>query len=342
MDIKRYIVDISKEIGIDAIGFTDSSPLDVKDFLLNKRRSNKSTEFEEKDIEKRLDPKLTMESCKSIIVIGVSYNVDFKSKKTYNLNGSISMSSWGIDYHKVLKTKIETLIEKIKENIDFEYKAFVDTGPLVDRELARRAGVGYFGKNCSIINKDYGSFIFLGYILTDIEINPDNPVEEDCGDCDLCLRACPTGALESPYNLNPKKCISYLTQTKETIAEQLRKRMGTKIYGCDTCQIVCPKNRGVKLSSHEEFIPSITGGVMDLEKLLFMSNREFKREFGTMAGSWRGKNVLKRNAIIAIGNMKDEKNIPLLLEAKKDSNLFLEEYIDWAIKDILTSTKESK
>ena len=189
MDIKKCIVDISKEIGIDIIGFTDCSPLDVKDFLLNKRKSNKFTEFEEKDIEKRINPKLTMENCKSIIVIGVSYNVDFKPEKRYNLNGSISMSSWGTDYHKVLRIKIETLIEKIKENMDFEYKAFVDTGPLVDRELARRAGVGYFGKNCSIINKDFGSFIFLGYILTDIEINPDNSVEDDCGDCDLCLRA---------------------------------------------------------------------------------------------------------------------------------------------------------
>lgn len=339
MNIEKYIADICKEIGIDILGFTDSSPLDVKEFILEKRNSGKYTEFEEEDIEKRIDPKLTMENCKSIIVIGVSYNVDFKAKKKYNLNGNISMSSWGIDYHNVLHSKIESLIEKIKEKVDFEYKAFVDTGPLVDRELAKRAGIGFHGKNCSIINKDYGSFIFLGYILTDIEIIPDTPVEEDCGDCQLCLRACPTGALESPYNLNPKKCISYLTQTKETISEELRKKMGTKIYGCDACQKVCPKNKGVKISSHEEFIPFITGGVMDLERLLFMSNKEFKRQFGSMAGSWRGKNVLKRNAIIAIGNMGDEKNIPLLLEVKKDTNLLLEEYIDCAIKNILTNPK---
>ena len=116
--------------------------------------------------------------------------------------------------------------------------------------------------------------------------------------------------------------------------------MGPKIYGCDTCQMICPKNKGVKISSHEEFIPSVTGGEMDLEKLIFMSNREFKREFGTMAGSWRGKNILKRNAIIAIGNMKDKKNIPLLLEVKKESNLFFEEYIDWAIENILNNSEE--
>lgn len=335
MDLKKYIKDISKRIGMDIVAFTDSSPLDVKAIILEKRKSGKYTEFEEKDIEKRINPKLTMEDCKSIIVIGVSYNTGFKPENIYKLNGQISMSSWGTDYHRVLKTKIESLIEKLKEEIDFEYKYFVDTGPLVDRELARRAGLGFFGKNCSIINKEYGSLIFLGYILTDIYIAPDSPIEEDCGDCDICLRSCPTSALENQYNLNPKKCISYLTQTKEIISEDLRKKMSTKIYGCDTCQKVCPKNKAVKLSTYNDFIPFDTGGVIDLEKLLFMSNREFKRDFGSMAGSWRGKNILKRNAIIAIGNMKDQKNIPLLVEVKKYCNENLKEYIEWSIKNIL-------
>lgn len=335
MDFKKHIKVIAKRIGIDIVGFTDSSPLEIKDFILDKRKSGKYTEFEEKDIEKRINPKLSMESCKSIIVFGLSYNTAFKPEKAYNLNGKISMSSWGLDYHRVLKAKMEALVEELKEKIDFEYKSFVDTGPLVDRELARRAGVGFSGKNCSIINREYGSFIFLGYILTDIELAPDSEIEEDCGDCDICLRACPTAALESPYKLNPKKCISYLTQTKEIISKDLRKKMSTKIYGCDTCQNVCPKNKEVKLSSQDDFIPFDTGGIMDLERLLFMSNREFKREYGSMAGSWRGKNVLQRNAIIAIGNMRDEKNIPLLIEVKKDCNENLKEYIDWAIENIL-------
>ena len=337
MNLKKHIRKLSKKAGIDIVGFTDSSPLDIEDIILEKRKSGKYTEFEEKDIEKRINPKLTMEKCKSIIVVGVSYNTAFKAENLYNLNGKISMSSWGSDYHRVLKIKIKSLIDALKEEMDFEYKAFVDTGPLVDRELARRAGVGFFGKNCSIINKEYGSFIFLGYILTDISIDPDSPTKEDCGDCDICLRSCPTSALENPYDLNPKKCISYLTQTKEIISEDLRKKMSTKIYGCDTCQNVCPKNKDVKLSTHNDFIPFDTGGVMDLEKLLFMSNREFKREFGSMAGSWRGKSILKRNAVIAIGNMKDTKNIPLLLEVKRDSNEILKGYIDWAIGNILGS-----
>ena len=342
MNIEQYIIDASKEVGIDTIGFTDSSPLDIREILLEKRTSNRFTEFEEKDIEKRIDPKLTMENCKSIIVVGVSYNTGFKAKKTHRLDGQLSMSSWGIDYHKVLKEKIDLLIEKIKEKQNFEYKAFVDTGPLVDRELAKKAGLGFYGKNCSIINKECGSFIFIGYILIDMDLNPDKAVLDDCGDCDVCLRACPTGALEGPYNLNPKKCISYLTQTREVISKELRSKMGKRIYGCDTCQRVCPKNKGVKLSGEKDFIPIATEGVMDLEKLLFISNRNFKREFASMAGSWRGKNILKRNAIIAIGNMKDPVNIPLLEDVRVGANPMLIEYIDWAIENILTNSKKTK
>lgn len=335
MDINKYIKKTAKDLNIDIIGFTDNKKLNLQEYLEKKRLLGEFTEFEEKNILKRIDPKLTMERVRSIIVIGISYNTGFMPENIYNLNGQLSMSSWGIDYHRVLKEKIEKLIEKIKEKKDFSYKVFVDTGPLVDRELAKKSNIGYYGKNCSIINKKYGSFIFLGYILTDMDLKKDKPNEEDCGECDLCLRACPTGALEGAYNLNPKKCISYLTQTKENIAIELREKMGTSIYGCDICQRVCPKNKEVELSFHKEFIPKNTGGLIDLEKLLFISNKNFKKEFGTMAASWRGKNTLKRNAIIAIGNIGDKKNIPILLEARESSNELLKEYIDWAIEKIL-------
>lgn len=335
MDIREYIISSATELNIDVIGFIDSSPLNIKETILSRRQLDKFTEFEERDIEKRINPKLTMSECKSIIVIGVSYNTGFRPEKEGILKGNISMSSWGIDYHKVLQTKLQSLIEKMKRKINFEYKVFVDTGPLVERELARRAGLGFLGKNCSMINEKYGSFIFLGHILTNIEIKSDSPIDKDCGDCDLCIKACPTGALESPYNINPKKCISYLTQTKTIIPEDLRGKIGTRIYGCDTCQNVCPKNKGVRLSSHEEFIPYETGVTIDLEKILFMSNKDFKKGFGTMAGSWRGKNILKRNAIIILGNLADERNISILLKLKNNSNEFLDPYIDWAIRKIM-------
>lgn len=336
-DIKEFIINKSKELNIDIIGFTNCEPLfDIKEYLEHRRDNN--TEFEETDIEKRINPKITLPNCKSIILIGLSYNIDYENNDKNILKGNLSKSSWGRDYHKVLKDKIEKLINEIKNELDFDYKYFVDTGPLVDRELAKKAGVGFYGKNCSIINREYGSFIFLGYILTDLDINIDieeKELEDDCGDCDLCIKACPTGALIGPYQLNPKKCISYLTQTKDNIPEELLEKMATKIYGCDTCQLVCPKNKDVKKSIHREFVPELTNGIIDIEELLTMSNRQFKEKYASMAGSWRGKNILKRNAIIALGNMKDKKNMELLIEEKNKDNQMLNPYIKWALNKIM-------
>lgn len=333
--LKQFIIDKSMELDIDLCRFTDCDPLlNLKEYLNYRKENNLNTNFEEEDLMKRIDPKLTLNSCKSIIVIGISYNVDIQEKPRYKLKGRLSKSSWGIDYHNVLKEKIELLISEIKKKKDFEYKYFVDTGPLIDRELAKKSGIGYYGKNSSIINDEYGSFIFIGYILTDLDIEKDNEIEEKCRECDLCIRACPTGALEGKYRLNPKKCISYLTQTKDTIPIELRSKMGIKIYGCDTCQNVCPKNKDVKRSKNESFIPKNTMGYMDIEELLTISNRQFKKKYGEMSGSWRGKKILKRNAIIALGNMKDIKNIPILINELRDSDPMIRRYAEWAIVNI--------
>lgn len=208
--LNQYIIEKTKEVGIDMCGFTDSSPLiNIKDYLIYRQENSRMTEFEEKNIDLRIDPKLTLPSCKSIIVLAISYNVAYNEGPTYYLRGKLSKSSWGIDYHRVLKNKIEVLIEEIKKVTDFQYKYFVDTGPLVDRELAVRAGIGYYGKNNLVINDDYGSFIFLGYILTDLDLDYNERLESKCGDCTLCLQACSGGALEEPYRLNPKNV--YLT-----------------------------------------------------------------------------------------------------------------------------------
>lgn len=352
--LNRYIIESSKKLNIDICGFTDAEPLGhLEKYLLYRKDKNLQTEFEEKDIIRRIDPKLTMPNCKSIIVIGISYNVNISeadviisspSKQTNKTVPSVwlSKSTWGMDYHLVLKEKMERLIQEIKKVKDFEYKYFVDTGPLIDRELAKKAGIGYYGKNCSILNDEYGSFIFLGYILTDLELEYSNEVEEKCGECMLCIKACPTGALEDPYTLNPKKCISYLTQTKNNIPRNLREKMGMKIYGCDTCQLVCPKNKDIKVPNHEEFIPDKTGGYISLEELLYISNKEFKKRYGHMAGSWRGKTILKRNAIIALGNMKKKENIYLLIPELKNSNPMIREYAQWAIVNIYLTMVSNK
>lgn len=336
MRIKDYIIEKSRELNIDMIGLTDCSPLEnLRDYLVERKILNRQTEFEEDDIEKRLDPKIIFPQCKSIISIALSYNSDYREKPDYKLKGILSKSSWGIDYHIVLRNRIESLIDEIKKVTDFTYQYFVDTGPLVDREIARKSGIGYYGKNCSIINERYGSFIFLGYILTDLDIDEfSTPEISKCGDCNLCIKACPTGALEGAFRVNPKKCISYLTQTRDNIPYELREKMGTKIYGCDTCQRVCPKNKSILKPNHEEFIPKDIKGYVDIEKLLYISNKEFKEVYGKMAGSWRGKNLLRRNGIIALANNKDKNNIKLLLPLLEDSSPMIREYASWAIEKL--------
>lgn len=304
MEIKERLIDISRKLNIDKIGFTDSEPLyNIEEYLQYRIDKDLICEFEERDIEKRINPKLTMESCKSIIVIALSYNVDHKAKVKEKFSGRLSKSSWGLDYHIVLKDKMEELVKEALKEMDFEYRIYVDTGPLVDRELAKKAGIGYYGKNCSIMNDELGSFIFLGYILTDLEIESDEPIIGGCGDCNKCIKSCPTNALYGPYRLNPNRCISYLTQTKDSINEELKRKMGRSIYGCDICQMVCPKNRDAKKSDHEEFMPSVTH--IKLDEIFNISNRQFKRKYGHMAFSWRGKGIIKRNGEIIYNNIRN-------------------------------------
>ncbi|WP_026895880.1 tRNA epoxyqueuosine(34) reductase QueG [Clostridiisalibacter paucivorans] len=336
MDLKNYIIDSSKRHDIDIIGFADGENMDeLQSILMERHIKGYETEFEEDDISKRTDISSIMEGAKSIIVIGMSYNTSEKYPyKFQGAKGYISRSSWGIDYHKVLNERLNKIAEDIKKINHFRYKIFVDTGPLVDREIAKRAGIGWYGKNCSIINDEYGSFIFIGYMITDLILESSPKVNGKCEGCDICIKACPTGALIDGYKINAKRCISYLTQTKNRIPYELRKKMGMKIYGCDTCQLVCPKNKGIEYGNHMEFVPSISEGHINLLEFLDISKKEFNIRFGHMSGSWRGKNILRRNAIIALGNTKDKKYINVLKKYIYDKSPLIREYTAWALLNI--------
>lgn len=331
MDLKKYIIDKSKDLEIDIIGFTNTDEFEgIEDILKSRREKNYETEFEERDIKKRVRPKEILKGGKSIIVIGMSYYTD-----SY---GQLSLSSVGTDYHIVLTEKLERLVSEIKKaDYNFEYKIGVDTTPLLERQLAKKAGVGWYGKNSNIINDNFGSFIFLGYIISSLELKEDLPVGEKCGQCDLCIRSCPAGAIKPNYELDAKRCISYLTQTKGEIPYDLREKMGDRIYGCDTCQLVCPKNIDVIKSSKKKTNEKDNKDLIlniELEELFNMSNRDFKEKYGDIAFSWRGKNVIKRNAIIALGNKKDKTDIPLLKQGLKDESVMIRKYSAWSLLNI--------
>lgn len=305
MDEKLLIRSEADRIGIDVLGFASCEPfLEIEDILKDREKKGYLSGFEEKDIKKRIYINNLLKDCRTIISAGISYNA-VCSQKNKNCDCTISMCSWGIDYHTVLREKLNCLGKFIADRFNCSVRIFVDTGPVIEREAARRAGVGFTGKNCSIINPEYGSFIFLGEIITDLSLKPDAPISSGCGDCDICMESCPTGALCAPYTVNAKKCRSYLTQSKD-ISLMDYKKIGCSIYGCDVCQRVCPKNKNAAIANHDEFIPEEWNRYPDPAAILNTDRRGFDKTFKTTSSGWRGRKILQRNALIALSNSKDK------------------------------------
>lgn len=316
MNIKEEIIKLSKEIGISKIGFTTADDFDYLEKSLRLAvEEGRNSGFEHKNIEERIKPKLSLASAKTIISIAVAYPHKLKQQpqKTAYKRGKFTPNSWGLDYHYILQDKLDRLAKGIEElTADFEYKGMVDTGALVDTAVARRAGIGFIGKNGLVISKEFGSYMFLGELITNLDIEPDQPVDYDCGDCNRCVTACPTSCLIGDGTMNAKRCLSFQTQDKGIMDLEFRKKIKTVIYGCDICQICCPYNKGLDNPLATEIDPELAHP--ELLPFLELSNGQFKEKFGHIAGSWRGKNILQRNAIIALANANDRSAIPKLLE----------------------------
>jgi epoxyqueuosine reductase len=256
-------------------------------------------------------PELSLDGAKSIVVMLEKYRKESKY---------ISKSSVGRDYHLIVKDKFEKLEEYLNE-MGIKTKSFVDTGPLLERELALRAGLGFIGKNNNFISYKNGSYVFIGYIIIDKEIEVSDVLAnpDECGECNRCINSCPSKALVGEYKLNGQKCMSYISQKKDCIRVFEDKIIN--IYGCDICQDVCPYNKDIKFDKVED---------IDLEFLINMTNVEFKENFKNMAAGWRGKNLLKRNAAYVILNKKIENKYKVLDEIlKMDVKIFdeVKEYI---------------
>lgn len=316
MKIKEEIINLAKEIGISKIGFTTADDFDYLEKSLRLAvEEGRNSGFEHKNIEERIKPKLSLASAKTIISIAVAYPHKLKQQpqKTAYKRGKFTPNSWGLDYHYVLQDKLDRLAKGIEElTADFEYKGMVDTGALVDTAVAQRAGIGFIGKNGLVISKEFGSYMFLGELITNLDIEPDQPVDYGCGDCNRCVTACPTSCLIGDGSMNAKRCLSFQTQDKGVMDLEFRKKIKTVIYGCDICQICCPYNKGLDNPLATEIDPDLSHP--ELLPFLELSNGQFKEKFGHVAGSWRGKNILQRNAIIALANANDRSAIPKMLE----------------------------
>ncbi|OKL35803.1 tRNA epoxyqueuosine(34) reductase QueG [Domibacillus mangrovi] len=321
--LKTDLINYSKEIGIDKIGFAAADPfLELKQKLINQQELGYASGFEEKDIEKRVNPALLIDQPRSIIAIALAYPSKLENApkgKKGERRGLFCRASWGEDYHSILRRKLAMLESFLLERLpDVQLRSMVDTGELSDRAVAERAGIGWSAKNCAIITPEFGSYVYLGEMLTNVPFEPDVPMESQCGSCTKCIDACPTSALIQGGQLNSQRCIAYLTQTKGILPEQFRKHLGNRLYGCDTCQTVCPENKGKHVLIHEEMIPEPEQVKPLLEPILSISNKEFKERFGEMSGSWRGKKPIQRNAIIALAHFKEESSIRALVHVLEE------------------------
>ncbi len=321
--LQQDIIEYSKTIGIDKIGFASPSPFtELKNRLLRQQELGYQSGFEEPDIEKRVRPDLLFDQPQSIIAIAVAYPSKMKIRvvsKKGERRGIFCRASWGKDYHHVLRERLKKLEDYIASRVpEAKFKSMVDTGELVDRAVAERAGIGWSGKNCSIITPEFGSYVYLGEMITNIPFVPDSPMEDQCGTCNKCIEACPTGALVQGGQLNSQKCIAFLTQTKGFLPDEFRDKIGNRIYGCDSCQTACPVNKGRDYHFHDEMEPDPETAKPLLKPILKISNREFKEKFGPVSGSWRGKKPIQRNAIIALAHYKDETAVPELIQVMKE------------------------
>jgi epoxyqueuosine reductase len=316
--LKQEMQEAASTLGIDKLGISSAEPfVELKSILVQHRAKGYESGFEEPDLDKRTDPALSLAEPRSIISIAIAYPSklpDAPRSEPGAYRGIFSRSAWGLDYHQVLRNRLQRLEAWIRERVPTaRLESMVDTGALVDRAVAERAGIGWVGKNCCVITPEFGSWVYLGEMITNLPLPSDVPVTESCGDCTLCIDSCPTGALVGPGQLNAQVCISFVTQTKGHIEEDaMKEKIGNRLYGCDTCQIVCPKNKGMNWTHQPELQPDAEQVKPLLLPLLKMSNREFKERFGSSSAAWRGKKPIQRNAILGLGHFKDKTAVPVL------------------------------
>ncbi|MFB9325774.1 tRNA epoxyqueuosine(34) reductase QueG [Paenibacillus aurantiacus] len=325
--LKEEMKAAAAELGIDKIGVAAADPFtELKSRLIRHRELGRESGFEEKDLDKRTEPALLFEDPQSIIAIAVAYPSklqDAPKSEPGARRGILSRSAWGTDYHVVLRDRLAKLEAWLRVRVPgFRAESMVDTGALVDRAVAERAGIGWSAKNCATLTPEWGSWVYLGEMITNLPLPPDTPVTEGCGDCTACIDACPTGALVGPGELDAQRCISFVTQTKGIVSDEFMRKIGNRLYGCDTCQVVCPVNKGKNWTHQPELQPDPETAKPLLLPILKMGNREFKETFGRSSSAWRGRKPIQRNAVIALGNFKDETAVPALVHVLREDPRF--------------------
>ncbi|MEJ5244137.1 MAG: tRNA epoxyqueuosine(34) reductase QueG [Bacteroidota bacterium] len=308
-DLKHYIKNLANDFGFGHCGFAGARPLDIEfQHYLHWLELDFEADMQylSKYLEKRKNPLEILPTAKTIIVLAHSYKTPFEYPATSEPVGYIARYAWGDDYHDVLKGKASLIMQKLSEKVDFEYKIYVDTGPVLERAWAVRSGVGWQGKNGNIINSELGSYIFLCVVLVSLELEPDTPAKDYCGTCQRCLLACPTGAIVQPKVVDARRCLAYWNieaKPEATPPQEISGKFGSRLFGCDICQEVCPYNNKNNFTQETRFYPRNGETALNLIEILSMTQQQFSERFRRSPIKRKKLQGLKKNAEILFKNV---------------------------------------
>ena len=341
MNIAEEIGEKALEIGFDDFGFTDlTTSSDIKNNFLSflEKGNHGDMLWLENNVERRVDPLVMWGEAKTALVLAQNYAPDNNPIDNLKLKNraNISVYARGDDYHKVIKKKLKSLAGWMAREYKTEVKVFVDTAPIMEKPLAQSSGIGWQGKHTNLVSKNYGSWLFLGVILISIKL-PVNVSENDhCGICQACIDVCPTKAFPKPYQLDARKCISYLTiEHKGHIPLEYRSAIGNRVYGCDDCLAVCPWNKFAKTARENRLRSRELLNMPELSGFLDFDDFQFRQFFSGSPIKRIGRNKFLRNVIIAIGNSGQIRNIDKLKEKLTDESSLVRAMAVWALSCLM-------
>jgi epoxyqueuosine reductase len=341
LDVKEIVRERARELGFDDCRFTTAeapgSGPQFERWLANHHHGEMG--YLERNAAKRVNPQQVLNGAKTIISLVVSYAQQEHPEgwTPSQPRGVVARYARYGDYHGVLASRLAELAQTVNElgGAGTRSRWYVDTGPVLERDLAQRAGAGFIGKHTNLISRRFGNWVFLSEIITTSEFEPDAPERNHCGSCTRCITACPTAAIRAPFTLDARRCISYLTiELKGPIPVELRPAIGNRIYGCDDCLAVCPWNRfareGRMMKAHER--PELA--TQDLIELISLDNGGFKKRFAGTPVLRTKRRGLLRNVCVALGNSGDKAALPALEKAAHDPEPLIAEHARWAITSI--------
>ena len=338
--MKAAIRQRALDLGFDDCRFTTAAPPasapQFQDWLAGHKHGEMA--WLERNAAKRVEPQNVLPGARSLIVLATSYHA---SRPPANaapaLTGVVARYAQYADYHDILGERLKQLTAAINELGGAESRSlwYVDTGPLLERDLAQRAGLGFTGKHTNLISRRLGNWIFLSEIITTLELEPDAPETNHCGHCTRCITACPTAAITAPFQLDARKCISYLTiELKGSIPVELRPAIGNRIYGCDDCLAACPWNRFAQEARLMKPHARNDLQTPDLIELLSLTDAEFKTRFAGSPILRTKRRGFLRNVCVALGNLGDAAALPALERANADHEPLIAEHARWAVAQI--------